>query len=131
MLKKKVFVLVLLYAALAVMIGGCIGKTQPTRFYTLTPTLEDQGALRGSTASNELSIGIGPIKLADYLATLLASPAKLVATKGEEDKVIDEEASAADAQLDSELSETSSTEEGAGDVPSVDQLLKLVKAKLG
>ena len=44
------------------MVGGCMGKSQPPRFYTLTPIAD------GTTApALDASVGIGPVKLADYL----------------------------------------------------------------
>ncbi len=68
MLTKKSFVLILANVVLALLIGGCIGKSQPTRFYTLTSTVEAQKLVKESSASSNLAIGIGPVKLADYLA---------------------------------------------------------------
>ncbi|WP_136806977.1 PqiC family protein [Desulfosediminicola flagellatus] len=69
MLKKKSFVLILVNVVLALLISGCMNKSQPTRFYTLTSTVERQKLLTESSASRNLPIGIGPIKLADYLNT--------------------------------------------------------------
>ena len=68
MLNKKSLFLILANVVLALLIGGCMGKSQPTRFYTLTSAVEDQRFLKESSASSNLAIGIGPIKLADYLA---------------------------------------------------------------
>lgn len=53
----------LLAAGLALLTAGC-GTTQPTRFYQLTPQAEppaDQQPL------SDLAIGVGPVRLADYL----------------------------------------------------------------
>lgn len=67
MLKKKSFVLILANVVIAALIGGCMNKSQPTRFYTLTSALENQKLLNESNASSNLAIGVGPIKVADYL----------------------------------------------------------------
>ena len=67
MLTKKSFVLILANVVLALLIGGCMGKSQPTRFYTLTSTVEAQKLVKESSASSNLAIGIGPVKLADHL----------------------------------------------------------------
>ncbi|MEE4242521.1 MAG: PqiC family protein [Desulfopila sp.] len=68
MLNKKSLILILVSVVIAFLIGGCMGKSQPTRFYTLTSTVESQQLLKESSASSNLAIGIGPVKLADYLA---------------------------------------------------------------
>ena len=47
--------------------GGCLGKSQSPRFYVLSPMPEDQAAARSQALARESIIGIGPIKLADYL----------------------------------------------------------------
>lgn len=67
MLNKKSFVLILVNVVIAALIGGCMTKSQPTRFYTLTSALEDQELVNESNASGDLAIGVGPIKVADYL----------------------------------------------------------------
>lgn len=64
-IKYSIVLLVSLIPAL--LIGGCTGKSQPTRFYTLTSTVEGPSLLKNSNPSNNLAIGIGPVKLADYL----------------------------------------------------------------
>lgn len=48
-------------------LGGCLGKSQTPRFYTLSPILEDQAIAKSDTLARDAIIGIGPIKLADYL----------------------------------------------------------------
>ncbi|MGP8106293.1 MAG: membrane integrity-associated transporter subunit PqiC [Desulfobaccales bacterium] len=48
----------------AIFLGGC--RSQTPRFYTLSPIQEDQVISRKSPAQNAV-IGIGPVKLADYL----------------------------------------------------------------
>ena len=67
MLNTKSFVLILANVVLVLLIGGCMGKSQPTRFYTLTSTVEAQKLVKESSASSNLAIGVGPIKVADYL----------------------------------------------------------------
>jgi uncharacterized lipoprotein YmbA len=52
---------------LVVLVSGCGGKSQPTRFYTLSATEKNQSPPANSS-TDKLSIGIGPVKLADYLA---------------------------------------------------------------
>jgi uncharacterized protein len=47
-------------------LGGCLGRSPSPRFYSLTPIQETQGISRQSPAANAV-IGIGPIRLADYL----------------------------------------------------------------
>ena len=46
---------------------GCLGKSQSPRFYTLSPLPEGQAASKSKTPTRNAIIGIGPIKLADYL----------------------------------------------------------------
>ncbi len=54
-------------AIVAISLGGCLGRSQTPRFYALSPMQEDQVIpQRKSTAYNAI-IGIGPIKVADYL----------------------------------------------------------------
>ena len=48
-------------------LGGCLGKSQTPRFYTLSPIPEDQAIAKSDTLARDAIIGIGPIKLADYL----------------------------------------------------------------
>lgn len=58
-------------AALAVIMtlffSGCMGKSQPPRFYTLTPLSEDTMKTAVAGSADIRAIGIGPVKLADYL----------------------------------------------------------------
>jgi uncharacterized lipoprotein YmbA len=56
------FPVILVFAAL--FLGGC--RSQSPRLYTLTPIQADQVSPRRSPAHNAV-IGIGPVKLADYL----------------------------------------------------------------
>jgi uncharacterized lipoprotein YmbA len=55
----------LLFAAVAVGLGGCLGGTSaPTRFYTLVPVVTP---LAGTLAKPGLSVGIGPVAIPAYL----------------------------------------------------------------
>ena len=49
------------------LLDGCLGKSQPPRFYTLSPITEDAAMAKNDTPARDTRIGIGPIKLADYL----------------------------------------------------------------
>ena len=52
---------------LAIFLGGCLSRSQTPRFYALSVMPEDRAASwREGPASNAV-IGIGPIKVADYL----------------------------------------------------------------
>ena len=58
----------LVIAAIAVVfLSGCLGKSQTARFYTLTPMPEDQLVSTSDSPAKNLAVGIGPVKLADYL----------------------------------------------------------------
>jgi len=48
-------------------LNGCLGKSQSPRFYTLSPITEDKAMAKSDTPARDTRIGIGPIKLADYL----------------------------------------------------------------
>ncbi len=49
----------------AIFLGGCVRSPEP-KFYTLTP-VQDQYSARRSNPAPTAMIGIGPVKLADYL----------------------------------------------------------------
>ena len=49
------------------LLGGCLGRSQSPRFYTLSPITEDTAMAKNDTPTRDTRIGIGPIKLADYL----------------------------------------------------------------
>jgi len=57
--RRSLFPLALVTALLA---GGCLGGTAPTRFYVLAPV--DGPAVSGDRA---MSVGVGPVGLAGYL----------------------------------------------------------------
>lgn len=54
---------VIIFIALA----GCMGRSQPARFYTLTSISEGMNTQAADNQEGKIAIGIGPIKLADYL----------------------------------------------------------------
>jgi uncharacterized lipoprotein YmbA len=58
------FMFVLITAAL--LCGGCLGRSPSPTFYALTP-VQDQYVSRRSSPVQNVVIGIGPVKLADYL----------------------------------------------------------------
>ena len=49
----------------AIFLGGC--RSQSPRFYTLSPIQEDQVISKRKSPAQNAVIGIGPVKLADYL----------------------------------------------------------------
>ena len=59
-------------------LDGCLGRSQSPRFYTLSPLTEDNAMATGATPARDAIIGIGPIKLADYL-----DQSKLVTRSGD------------------------------------------------
>jgi uncharacterized lipoprotein YmbA len=48
-------------------LGGCLSRSPAPRFYTLSPLPEAQGVARRKAPSPPVRVGLGPIKLADYL----------------------------------------------------------------
>ena len=48
-------------------LNGCLGRSHSPRFYTLSPVTENKAMAQSDTPASDVSIGIGPIKLADYL----------------------------------------------------------------
>jgi uncharacterized lipoprotein YmbA len=57
--------LMVLLPLAALLLGGCVRSPEP-KFYTLTP-VQDQSSGRRSHPVEHAVIGIGPVKLADYL----------------------------------------------------------------
>ena len=53
-------------AIVAIFLGGCT-RSQAPRFYALSPMQPDEVSSRRPSPAQKLVIGIGPIKLADYL----------------------------------------------------------------
>jgi uncharacterized protein len=54
-------------AIAAIFLGGCLSRSQTPRFYTLSPIQEDQLISKRPSPAHDAVIGIGPVKLADYL----------------------------------------------------------------
>jgi uncharacterized lipoprotein YmbA len=54
-------------AAAVFTLCGCLGKSQSARFYALAPMPEDQAVATADSPAKNAAVGIGPIKLADYL----------------------------------------------------------------
>jgi uncharacterized protein len=52
-------------AIAAIFFGGC--RSQSPRFYSLSPIQEDQVSTKRKSPAQNAVIGIGPVKLADYL----------------------------------------------------------------
>jgi uncharacterized lipoprotein YmbA len=50
----------------AIFVSGCLGRSPSPCFYALTP-IQDQGISRRSSPVQNAVIGIGPVKLANYL----------------------------------------------------------------
>jgi uncharacterized protein len=57
--------LAIVLAIAAIFLGGCTRSPSP-RFYTLNPT-QDQVISRSSSAGRNTVVGVGPVKMADYL----------------------------------------------------------------
>jgi hypothetical protein len=57
--------LVVILLIAAIFLGGC--KSQSPRFYTMSPIQEDQVSSKRKSPAQNAVVGIGPVKLADYL----------------------------------------------------------------
>ena len=57
--------LAVILAIAAIFLGGC--RSQSPGFYTLSPIQEDQVTSKRKSPAQNAVIGIGPVKLADYL----------------------------------------------------------------
>jgi uncharacterized lipoprotein YmbA len=57
--------LLVILAIAAIFLSGC--RSQSPRFYALTPIQEDQVTPKRKSPARNAVIGIGPVKLADYL----------------------------------------------------------------
>jgi uncharacterized lipoprotein YmbA len=51
----------------ALLSGGCLGRSPAPRFYALHPLPEDQAASTRTGPARHVVVGIGPLKVADYL----------------------------------------------------------------
>jgi hypothetical protein len=55
-----------LFGILLMLLAGCAG-TEPSRFYTLTPMPGSDAEVLSETLAQNLSVGVGPISIPDYL----------------------------------------------------------------
>jgi uncharacterized lipoprotein YmbA len=58
--------LTVVLASAAILVSGCLGRSPSPSFYALTPVQDQVFSRRSSPVQNPV-IGIGPVKLADYL----------------------------------------------------------------
>ena len=70
----------------AICLGGC--RSQSPRFYTLSPIQEDQVTAKRKSPAQNAIVGIGPVKLADYLdqSMLVTRTSDNLAVKAEFDR---------------------------------------------
>ena len=61
------YVTTVIAAIILIALAGCLGRSKPARFYTLTSISEGMITQKGDNQASKIAIGIGPIKLADYL----------------------------------------------------------------
>ena len=57
---------ILILVATLIVLCGCLGRSQPTRFYLLQPTLSLQTG-KAVPAKEGLRIGVGPVEIPEYL----------------------------------------------------------------
>lgn len=76
----------IILAIAAIFLGGC--RSQSPRFYTLSPIQEDQAISKRKSPAQNAVIGIGPVKLADYLdqSMLITRTSDNQAVKAEYDR---------------------------------------------
>jgi uncharacterized lipoprotein YmbA len=55
-----------LFGISLMLLAGC-ASTEPSRFYTLTPVPGSNAEVLSETAAQNLSVGVGPINMPDYL----------------------------------------------------------------
>jgi hypothetical protein len=74
-------------AIAAILLGGC-ARSQTPRFYTLNPIQQDQVISPRKSSTQNAVIGIGPVKLADYLdqSMLVSRTSDNQAVKAEYDR---------------------------------------------
>ena len=65
-MKTRMISLVITAAGL-LFLAGCFGSTGPARFYALSPMEQAPTGQGAKTGTSEIAVGIGPIKIADYL----------------------------------------------------------------
>ncbi|MBM4293863.1 MAG: membrane integrity-associated transporter subunit PqiC, partial [Deltaproteobacteria bacterium] len=54
-------------AIVSIFLGGCLSRSQTPRFYALSPMQQDQVISKRESPAPNAVVGIGPVKLADYL----------------------------------------------------------------
>lgn len=54
-------------AAVAILLVGCLSRSQTPRFYNLSAMQKDQVVVKSGSPAKNAVVGIGPIKIADYL----------------------------------------------------------------
>jgi uncharacterized lipoprotein YmbA len=59
--------LAIILAMVSIFLGGCLGRSQTPRFYALSSMQQDLVISKRESPARNALIGIGPIKLADYL----------------------------------------------------------------
>jgi len=65
--KRLNFGLPVILIIIALCLGGCLGRSPSPRFYSLSPIPGDQGISTRKGPAHNAVIGIGPVRLADYL----------------------------------------------------------------
>ena len=55
-----------LFGILLILLAGC-ASTEPSRFYTLTPMPGSDAKILSQAESQDVSIGVGPVRMPDYL----------------------------------------------------------------
>jgi uncharacterized lipoprotein YmbA len=65
-MKTRMISLVITAAGL-LFLAGCFGSTGPARFYALSPMEQAPTGQGVKTGTSDIAVGIGPIKIADYL----------------------------------------------------------------
>lgn len=59
--------LLVILAVGAILLSGCLSRSQTPRFYSLSTMQKDQVAVKHASPAKNAVVGIGPVKLADYL----------------------------------------------------------------
>ena len=55
-----------LFGILLILLSGC-ASTESSRFYALTPMPGSEAKILTETVSQDVSIGVGPVRIPDYL----------------------------------------------------------------
>ncbi len=67
MKNKKIYLPVLIVFALSVFLQMGCGRSQPSQFYVLTSTSEEDAPSSQAEKLQDISIGVGPVELSDYM----------------------------------------------------------------